>query len=119
MERSDLAVTASSNGYPVIKKLLKIIVDEFRDELDNATTNAEVVRIHALSKSAGIVRNAFLKRVELELTTQRESRPPEAPQESAPGIDMDDIERITENLPNLLGDVTYIEESAEEAQPNE
>jgi hypothetical protein len=32
------------------------------------------------------------------------------PQESASGLEMDEIERMTQGLPNLLGDVAYIED---------
>jgi hypothetical protein len=117
MERSDLAMAVAEKGFPVVKKLLDFIVDDYREELDAATTDAEIVRIHALSKSAGIIRAALLKRIAIEVAQHQEAHPStEKRADTGEGIDMDDIERLTEHMPNLLGDVHYAESGEEETK---
>lgn len=111
VERSDLAMTVHSKGWQVVNKLLLAVVEQFRVDLDNAdhSNPKEVLGKHSLSKSAGIVVTKIITRVSNEVAAQVEARKSE-PQESAPGLEMDEIAQMTDGLPNLLGDVTYISE---------
>jgi hypothetical protein len=115
-ERSDLAMMFQSKGWQVVLKLFRIIVEQFRVDLDNAdhANPKDVLAKHALSRAAGTVVTIIIHRIAQEVASLQEARSrqgsPENPQESAPGLEMDAIEHAVEGLPNLLGDVTYISE---------
>jgi hypothetical protein len=120
VQRSDLAMTYHSKGWNVVDLLFKIIVEEFRVELDNANhaDPKDVMAKHALSRAAGVVVTKIVHRIANEVAFQQEARKNGEPQEAAPGLEMDDIAAATEHLPNLLGDVNYIaeEDSLEEGR---
>lgn len=112
VERSDLAMIYHSKGWQVVHKICLAVVEQFRVDLDNAdhSNPKDVMAKHALSRSASVVVTQLLTRVGSEAALLGEIRKNAEPQESAPGVEMDDIERMTEGLPNLLGDVAYIAE---------
>jgi hypothetical protein len=118
VERSDLAMTVHSKGWQVVHKLLLAVVEQFRVDLDNAdhSNPKEVLGKHSLSKSAGVVVTKILTRVSNEVAVQAESKKIGEPQDSAPGLEMDEIAQMTEGLPNLLGDVTYISEDDDDLE---
>jgi len=111
IERSDLAMTYHSKGWPVVVKLLRVFVEEARVDLDNADHSkpSEVMAKHALSRTTGVVVTKLLTRIASEVALQHDLNDKE-PKESAPGVDLDDVASATSHMPNLLGDVTYIEE---------
>jgi hypothetical protein len=115
-ERSDLAMMFQSKGWQVVLKLFRIIVEQFRVDLDNAdhANPKDVLAKHALSRAAGSVVTIIIHRIAQEVAILQELRSrqgsPENPHESATGLEMDVISQATEDLPNLLGDVTYIAE---------
>jgi len=117
VERSDLAMTVHSKGWQVVNKLLMAVVEQFRVDLDNAdhANPKEVLARHSLSRSAGVVVTKILTRISNEVAVQQELKK-SGPQESAPGLEMDEIAQMTEGLPNLLGDVTYISEDDDELE---
>ncbi len=117
VERADLAMMYSGKGWPVLLKLLRAIVEQFRVDLDNANpaSASEVMAKHSLSKAAGRIYTILLNRVSAEVTMFGEFQK-KSPQEGAPGLELDDIEEATANLPNLLGDVNYVEEDSEEGR---
>lgn len=121
-ERSDLAMTFHSKGWQVVNKLLLAMVEQFRVDLDNAdhSNPKDVMAKHSLSRSAGIVVTQLIHRINNEVGMQVEAnlRRKNGPEESAPGLQMDDLAQATEHLPNLLGDVNYIaeEDSLEEGR---
>ena len=110
VQRSDLAMTYHSKGWAVVGLLLKIIVEEARLDLDNVTDAKEVIAKHALSRATGVVVTKLIHRITNEVAFAQDSRRSNEPQDSAPGLEMDDIAAATDGLPNLLGDVTYIAE---------
>jgi hypothetical protein len=115
-ERSDLAMMFQSKGWQVVMKLFRIIVEQFRVDLDNAdhANPKDVLAKHALSRAAGSVVTIIIHRITQEVAILQEARSrqgtPDNPQDSAPGLSMDAVEQAVEDLPNLLGDVTYIAE---------
>jgi hypothetical protein len=111
VERSELAMIYHSKGWHVVHKICLAVVEQFRVDLDNAdhSNPKDVMAKHSLSRSASVVVTQLLTRVGSEAAFLGETRKTK-PQESAPGVEMDDIERMTNGLPNLLGDVTYIAE---------
>lgn len=112
VERSDLAMTFNSKGWQVAHKICLAVVEEFRVDLDNANpaNRDDVMAKHALSKAASVAVSKIITRIASEAALLRDIKNSATPQESATNLEMDDIERMTENLPNLLGDVTYISE---------
>lgn len=114
VQRSDLAMTFHSKGWQVVNLLLLAVVEQFRVDLDNANHSdpKDVMAKHSLSKSAGVVVTKIITRINNEVGLTQDARKTE-PQDSAPGLEMDDIQRATDGLPNLLGDVTYIAEEDE------
>jgi hypothetical protein len=119
VQRSNLAMTYHSKGWAVVDLLLKIIVEEARLDLDNVTDAKEVIAKHALSRATGVVVTKLIHRITNEVAFAQDSRRSNEPQDSAPGLEMDDIAAATDGLPNLLGDVTYIaedEDSLEEGR---
>jgi len=118
LERTDLVMMYNSKGWQVFQnKIMLSIVEQFRVDLDNADPAKpnEVMAKHALSRAAGIVYTKILTRVVNEVMQNVESKKTD-PQESAPGVDMDDIESATKDMPNLLGDVPFIAEDPEEGR---
>lgn len=111
VERSDLAMTYNSKGWQVVHKICLAVVEQFRVDLDNAdhANPKDVMAKHSLSRSASVVVTQLLNRVGSECSLLGEMRKTK-PQESALGLEMDEIEHMTAGLPNLLGDVAYIEE---------
>jgi hypothetical protein len=116
LQRSDLAQTFHSKGWAVVDLLLKVIVEEFRVDLDNANhaDPKDVMSKHSLSRSAGVVVTKLIHRIANEVGMYQDSRKEATPQDAAPGLEMDDIAAATDHLPNLLGDVTYIAEDDDE-----
>jgi len=108
MERSDLAQVFNGKGWGVIVKILRIIVEEARVAVDNAQKDEDVLSAQKLSRASGIIVTKFLTRVSNEVAASFEAKKTQ-PQESAPGLEMDDIEYVVKDLPNLLGEV-YITE---------
>jgi hypothetical protein len=88
------------------------VVEQFRVDLDNAdhSNPKDVMAKHSLSRSASVVVTKLLTRVASEAALVGEMKKSAEPQESASGLEMDEIERMTQGLPNLLGDVAYIED---------
>jgi len=111
VERSDLAMMYNSKGWQVVHKICLSVVEQFRVDLDNAdhSNPKDVMAKHSLSRSASVVVTQLLTRVGSECALLEEMRKTK-PQESALGLEMDEIEHMTAGLPNLLGDVAYIEE---------
>jgi hypothetical protein len=111
VERSDLAMMYNSKGWQVVHKICLSVVEQFRVDLDNAdhSNPKDVMAKHSLSRSASVVVTQLLTRVGSECALLGEMRKTK-PQESALGLEMDEIEHMTAGLPNLLGDVAYIEE---------
>jgi len=118
IQRSDLAMLVTSNGYPVIRQILIFIVAQFRVDLDNAdqANPADVLAKHALSRAASVVAAKFIARIEGEVNMQREIQKASSP--DSPTIPLDDLSTIVEELPNLLGDVHYVEEDNREEADN-
>ena len=120
VQRSDLAMTYHSKGWAVVDLLFKVIIEEFRVDLDNANhaDPKDVMAKHALSRAAGVAITKIIHRIANEVSFQQEARKNGEPQDSAPGLEMDDIAAATDGLPNLLGDVTYVaeEDEAEETR---
>lgn len=114
VQRSDLAMTFHSKGWVVVNLLLMAVVEQFRVDLDNANHSdpKDVMAKHSLSKSAGVVVTKIIHRITNEVGVLQDARKT-GPQDSAPGLEMDDITAATDGLPNLLGDVTYIAEEDE------
>ena len=112
VERSDLAMTFYSKGWQVVHKICLSVVEQFRVDLDNAdhSNPKDVMAKHSLSRSASVVVTKLLTRVASEAAMVGEMKKSAEPQESASGLEMDEIERMTQGIPNLLGDVAYIEE---------
>ena len=111
VERSDLAMMYNSKGWQVVHKICLSVVEQFRVDLDNAdhANPKDVMAKHSLARSASVVVTQLLTRVGSECALLGEMRKTK-PQESALGLEMDEIEHMTAGLPNLLGDVAYIEE---------
>ena len=112
VERSDLAMVYYSKGWQVVHRLCLAVVEQFRVDLDNAdhSNPKDVMAKHSLSRSASVVVTKLLTRVASEAALVGEMKKSAEPQESASGLEMDEIERMTQGLPNLLGDVAYIED---------
>ena len=108
MERSDLAQVFNGKGWGVIVKILRIIVEEARVAVDNAQKDEDVLSAQKLSRASGIIVTKFLTRVSNEVAASFEAKKAQ-PQDSAPGLEMDNIEDAVKDLPNLLGEV-YITE---------
>jgi hypothetical protein len=113
VQRSNLAMTYHSKGWAVVDLLFKIVVEEARLDLDNANHSdpKDVMAKHALSRATGTVVTKIIQRIANEVAFAQDARHKNGePQESAPGIEMDDLAAATDGLPNLLGDVNYIAE---------
>ena len=119
-ERSELAMLFRSKGWAVLVKLLRAIVEQFRVDLDNAdhSNPKDAMAKHSLSRSAGMVVTLILTRIAQEASLQQAISAQEGtagnPEVSAPGLEMDNIAEAVKDLPNLLGDVTYIAEDDDE-----
>ena len=104
-QRGDLASMVHSNGFPVLKILMRALVEQFRVELDNAVEPSEVVRKHALSKASAMYYTLLLKRIDEEaMLVTNAPRKSDKPIDGGEGISMDDIESQVGHLPNLLGE---------------
>ena len=118
VERSDLAMMFHGKGWQVAHKICLAIVEQFRVDLDNAdhSNPKDVMAKHSLSRSASVVVGVLVKRIASEAILLGEMKKSSEPQESALNLEMDEIERMTEGLPNLLGDVTYIAEDEDDTE---
>jgi hypothetical protein len=92
--------------------VMQSVLETFRVDLDNAdhAKPDEVLAKHALSKAAGIYYTRLVDRLNLLLRESSEvaaaiTADPQA--DITEGVvDLDDIKRVTENMPNFFGDVT-------------
>ena len=118
IERSDLAMMFYGKGWQVAHKICLAVVEQFRVDLDNAdhSNPKDVMAKHSLSRSASVVVNKLITRIASESALVGEMRKSSEPQESAPNLEMDEIARMTDGLPNLLGDVTYIAEDEDDTE---
>ena len=112
IERSDLSMLYHSKGWPVVEKLLRVIVEEARVNVDNCMKDEDVLAMHKLSRASGVVVTKFLTRVQTEVGIHVDIKKNAEPIEGAPGLEMDDISAAVENLPNLLGEAYISEDDA-------
>jgi hypothetical protein len=112
VEQSELEAIYGMPGFKVLLKVMQAAVEQARVDLDNAdaTRPQEVMAKHALSKATGVAVTRIMDRVNIEVS-QFKDRPlaSDAPKDETE-LAMDDIARITEHMPNLLGDVFIQEE---------
>ena len=107
-----MSQTFASPGFKVIVKIMQAAVAQARVDLDNADVSkpSEVMGKHALSKATGVAVTRIIARINAEVSQFNDKpRASDAPKDDTE-LEMDDITRITENMPNLLGDVTLIQE---------
>lgn len=111
-EQSELAQTVATPGFKVVEKIMQAAVAQARVDLDNADPSKpnEVMGRHALSRATGIAITRIVTRINTEVS-QFSDRPKasDTPKDDTE-LAMDDITRITENMPNLLGEVLIQEE---------
>ena len=112
VEQSELAAVCGMPGFKVILKIMQAAVEQARVDLDNADASRpqDVMAKHALSKATGVSVTRIIDRINIEVS-QFKDRPlaSDAPKDETE-LAMDDIVRITEHMPNLLGDVLIQEE---------
>ena len=111
-EQSELAQTVATPGFKVILKIMQAAVAQARVDLDNADVSkpSEVMGKHALSKATGVAVTRIVTFINTEVSQFNDKpRASDAPKDDTE-LAMDDITRITESMPNLLGDVTLIQE---------
>ena len=91
---------------------MQAAVAQARVDLDNADVSKpqEVMGKHALSKATGVAITRIITRINTEVS-QFNDRPKasDTPKDETE-LAMDDITRITENMPNLLGEALIQEE---------
>ena len=102
----------ASPGFKVVEKIMQAAVAQARVDLDNADVSKpqEVMGKHALSKATGVAITRIITRINTEVS-QFNDRPKasDTPKDETE-LAMDDITRITENMPNLLGEALIQEE---------
>lgn len=111
-EQSELASVRGMQGWKVVQKVMRIVVEQARVDLDNAdpARPAEVTAKHALSRATAVAVTRITDRINIEVS-QFHGRPKASDQPTdETELAMDDIERITETMPNLLGEVLIEEE---------
>lgn len=116
IERGDLAMVFHSKGWPVLQKLLLVLVEDARVAVDNAQKDEDVLRAQKMSRATGIVVTKFIERVTQEVGMFADTKKNREPQEGAPGLEMDDIDGAVKNLPNLLGEAYITEDDSEEGR---
>lgn len=116
IERGDLSLIYHSKGWPVVEKMLRVIVEEARVAVDNCVKDEEVLAMQKYSRASGVVVTKFLTRVQQEVGLHVDLKKDGAPVEGAPGLELDNIASAVADLPNLLGDAYIVEDDTEEGR---
>jgi hypothetical protein len=110
VEQASLVSIMEHPGFKAGKKLLMGIVHALRVDVDNATTDQEVLSKQKLSRAASLVFARWTQELSA-LEVQISNRPRVSdPIVDKTDLDLDSIEHITKDMPNFFGDAELPEE---------
>lgn len=111
IERAHLASWITEASFQIAKKLMEDEVKKFNLSLINASDPNDIVQKHNLAKAAAQFYQGFINRLNQEVLMYRSAPKPSDPPldptanlelDSELNVNLEDLETITSNAPNLL-----------------
>jgi hypothetical protein len=109
IERAHLSAWSGEESFKIVQRLMISLVKEFDLDLINASKNEDIIAKHHIAKAAAMYYQRFVDRLNSEIYVYQNSpkkgdKPVDitANLELDNAVDLESLEEVTSNAPNLL-----------------